>query len=283
MWHQATSRNNANVDHCPCCGNIPEDQEHLIRCSKNPAQALAIRDFHKTIFKDALHAIYYLFSFGLLQWLADGVVTPPDTWDLRGYPSYMHSTILDILHDQLRIGWFAGFKGFLSRHWISLASMSMSSSIDRNIAEGSNRLRTLIKASSTLALTLWKGRNDVLHRSTDDGIKQANRLEDDVIRDYYSKPELLSSFDQHYISSRPLAKLLTSSRSNRRRWLRQVQLSRARRLTSTGSQPTLFHFYSRTAVAPVPTLTPDFSPPPLPAPPPRQRSLLSFFSYKSQY
>ena len=65
------------TDECPCCRIVPEDQTHFLQCTSNPTLTLALQTFQQSLHKKALHALYYLFSFGLLQWFASGTVPAP--------------------------------------------------------------------------------------------------------------------------------------------------------------------------------------------------------------
>lgn len=237
----------SNIEKCPCCLLGAEDQTHFLRCASNPVTAQALRDFQKTLHKKDLHAVYYLFSFGLLQWFASGAVPSPLDWDLRGYPVHMHATILDILRDQDKIGWLSGIKGFLSRHWLTLARCSMDKAGKGSLEVGRGRLRYLLKSLFTLTTAIWKGRNESLHGKSISTTTRVLCLEENEIRHYHTQPELLSHSDRHYCE-RPLSTILKSQPSNRRRWLRQVKLARHRRLTNQRSQSQLPQFYDRLSV-----------------------------------
>jgi hypothetical protein len=273
--HAIISDNDTNK--CPCCHLIPEDQVHLLRCTSNPLLSQAISSFQKSLHSKDLHAVYYLFCFGALHWLADGIVPAPMEWDLRGYPSYMHPTIHAILLEQEQIGWLSGLKGFLSRHWITLASLSMDSSTSTNLYLGRTRLRHLLHSLYAMTTNIWKGRNDALHGAKIQQTLASTRLDNIEIRHYYTQPELLASSDRHYCE-RPLLLLLQSSPANKRRWLCQVKRARLRRLTDQQFQSTLPQYFARNLAVPTnPTRTFNHAPLPFPAPPPRQTSILSFF------
>lgn len=263
------------IAQCPCCRLVVEDQPHFLQCVSNPLTAQALQDFQKTLHTKALHAVYYLFSFGVLQWFVSGVVPVPSEWDLRGCPVHMHALVLDVICDQAKIGWLSGVKGFLSRHWLTLAQQSMDTVGTLSLDVGRGRLRHLLKALFTLTTTIWKDQNERLHGESTSKLTSANRLEDIEIIHYHAQPELLSQSDRHYCE-RPLALILKSTPTNRRRWLRQVKLARHRRLTAQQSQSQLPQFYHRTSRLPTTSRQPVTLQPPVIVQPPRQTSLLSF-------
>ena len=266
------------VDKCPCCSNVREDQTHLLRCTLNPAHSTALQTFQKSLHARDLHAVFYLISFGILHWIS-GKVPLSSEWDLRGYPLHMHDDILTALRHQESIGWMSCLKGFLSTHWKIVAGMSMHVPNVNSRDTAQSRLRHVMTTLHDLSLAIWKGRNEYVHRADASTDLQLHRREDLEIQHYHDHPEMLSHSDRHYCE-RPLQKILRSTPANRRRWLRQVKLSRHRRLKDLQSQSLLPQFFPRTVSAPPPTVEVNHAPPPLPAPPPRQRNLLEFFGTK---
>ena len=107
---------------CPCCLLVVEDQPHFLRCVSNPLTTQALQDIQKALHTKALHAVYYLFSIGVLQWFSSGFVPAPSEWDLRGYLVHMYVLVLEVLSDQAKIGWLSGVQGF---HQPSLANIGL--------------------------------------------------------------------------------------------------------------------------------------------------------------
>ena len=57
----------ATIDKCPCCGEVQENQIHLLRCNQNPAHSTALRAFQQSLHARNLHAVFYLISFGIVH------------------------------------------------------------------------------------------------------------------------------------------------------------------------------------------------------------------------
>ena len=205
-----------------------------------------------------------------------GAVPPSTDWDLRGYPVHMHADIHLALHQQDSIGWLSCFKGFLSKHWNVVAGLSMENPTDKSGDKPNGRLHHVVTSLHELSLALWKGRNDKVHRADAATDHQLHRHEALEIQHYYDHSEMLAVNDRHYCE-RPIKNILHSTPANRRRWLRQVKLSRSRRLKDLQSQSLISHHFHRSSSTPNPTVALDHAPPPLPSPPPRQRNLLEFF------
>ena len=222
--------------------------------------------------------MFYLLSFGILHLTTTGAVPLGTGWNLRGYPVHMHADILLALHQQESIGWLSCIKGFLSTHWRTavVAGLSMEDPTVTSSDKSNGRLRHVLTSLHELSLALWKGRNDSVHRVDTATDQQLYRHEDPEIQYYYDHPEMLSVSDRTYCK-RPIQKILHSTPANRRPWLRQVKLSRSRRLTDLHSQSLIPQHCHRSPSIPTPTIALDHAPPPLPAPPPHQCNLLEFF------
>ena len=268
-----------DIDRCPCCIHHIEDQIHLLRCPKNPLRSAALRDFQKRIHSQDLHALFYLISFGVIQWMSGSVPTVTD-WDLRGYARHMHSSISTAITQQATIGWMSGIKGFLSKAWYEVAIQSMDHPTSVNPADGHRRLTLVIRAIHELTRQLWKGRNESLHKSTGPCAVRITSAADAEIKHYHDHPEMLAPSDRHQCD-RSLSNLLRSTPSNRRRWLRQVKLARSRRQKDLRTQSQMFQFFPRIPDHQrSPTLQHTTSPliSHLPAhPPARQTTIMDFF------
>jgi hypothetical protein len=264
------------IELCPCCQQQTEDQCHMLQCLSNPARQDALQKFQKALHSGELHALFYLISYGVLQWFS-GTVPTPSEWDLRGYPPHMIPSINEALQSQTGIGWLSGIKGFWSKDWTTIAKLSMDNPKVKNHQDCSLRLRCVLTATHELVVSLWNGRNDCLQRHQQDAIPLRQSSEEVEIRHYYGNPGMLAASDRHYCE-RSLSQILKSSPANRRRWLRQVKQARARRLTDQLSQSKIYAFFERQPTrSNEPSLRSDYAPPPPPAPPPRQRSIMDFF------
>ena len=185
----------------------------------------------------------------------------------------MHSLILDILVEQTVIGWLPGIKGFLSSKWLNLAQLSTDPTINVSLDVGRDRICHLPKSWSRLTTTIWKGRNEVLHGTS---ISHSNNPLDCEIRHYHSKPELLALSDRHYCS-RSLDCLLKATPANKHRWVKQIRLTRHRRLTDQLPQSRLLQFLPCRESAPLPPRIPVTMLTQLPVVPPTQVSIHPFF------
>ena len=191
----------------------------------------------------------------------------------------MLSVITSAINSQSGIGWLSAIKGFLSSDWTTtLAKMSMDDPSVTAHRAWQSRKTLLMRSLYDLSEQLWKGRNEVLQRNDEREVQRHQSAEAVEIRHYYEKPELLSVSDRHYCD-RPLKQILHSSPTNRRRWLRQVQQARQRRLQDGLYQCKMYQFFPRSlSLDTESTVIPDYAPPPIPAPPPRERSLFEFFT-----
>ena len=270
----------STIDRCPCCSLAREDRTHFLQCPHNPSYDTVLREFQISLHSRNLHAIFYLMSFGILHWMA-GEVPPSTAWDLRGYPPHMHADILTALHPQDSIGWLSCFKGFLSSHSTVVAGLLIEDPTVKSRDKSNGRLRHVMTSLHKLSLAIWKGRNNSVHRADTSTDQQLHRHEDLEIQHYHNHPEMLSVSDRGHYCERPLQKILRSTPANRRCWHRQVKLSHSRRLMDLQSQSLTPQYFHRIPLIPTPTVALDHAPPPLPAPPPRQRNLLEFFLPKS--
>ena len=290
---QRATAKDPNIALCPCCKTAVEDQNHLLQCTLNPDRASLLQAFVKTLHALENHALYYLITQGIVNWMTNSTISffP----ELRGYPVHMHEAIQTALDDQATIGWGVSLKGLFSKSWATVGSLSMYHPTDFSSGQGTNRLRHVLCEVYVLTNALWKARNAVLHDKSQH-IKQQRLTSEQVeIQHYYNNRHLLMSADQHYCD-RPLSSILLSTQSVRRRWLRQVHRSRASRLQDNLRQSTVTQFFPRTAVEPDSPLEPVEPEPPWepilarpdpflpPVPVPilrRQTSMLQFFPRKT--
>ena len=188
----------------------------------------------------------------------------------------MLSVITSAINSQSSIaGWLSAIKGFLSSDWTTLAKMSMDDPSVTDHQAWQSQKTLLMRSLSDLSEQLRKGCNNVLHQNDEREVQRHQSAGEVEIRHYHAKPELLPVSDRHYCD-RPLTQILYSTPTNRRRWL-QVQQARQRRLQDKLSQSKIYPFFPHSASLDTEsTVIPDYAPPPMPAPPPRQRSLFDF-------
>ena len=94
---------------------------------------------------------------------------------------------------------------------------------------GEKRIRDILSKLHSFTLSLWKERNSVLHNQEDTDLRSIRSAELAEIRHFHENPSLLCLADRHFCE-RSLERLLQSSASTRRRWLRRVKKSAASHL-----------------------------------------------------
>lgn len=272
-----------SISLCPCCSQETETQNHFLLCSAHPSRTLLLRAFTKSLHDLGPHSIFYVITDAVNHWFTGSKA--PYTTDLRGFPSHMHEKIQTAITEQSLIGWEPAIKGFLSSTWHSLASLHMHNTDSVNWVVGTNHMRAILTALHSLTNNLWKARNEIIHAKDKQTSATRHTAEQVEIQHYYDNRKLLLTEDQHYCD-RPIDTILNSIQSVRRRWLRQVQRSRAARLHDHTLQQTVTQYYPRSTPSPhfhvpAPAQAPAAlhpNPPPPVAPPPVQMSILRYFS-----
>ena len=156
--------------------------------------------------------------------------------------SWFHSWLVTALKEQSEIGWQYGIKGFFGKAWTELARSQMFGS-GQVIALGHNRLRRIHCLIFSLVNDLLKSRNTSLHGIQDNENRELRTAEQVEIAHYHAHPELLRPGDRHYCE-RSLQKLLSSTSSVRRRWLKHTKNSRLRQLQDGKRQTTITQFFA---------------------------------------
>jgi hypothetical protein len=98
------------------------------------------------------------------------------------------------------------------------------------------RIRDAIQRLHSRNYSMWKGRNNALHGTSENEPLSIYTLELSAIRHYHSRPHLLAAGDRHYCA-RSLISILCSSPSIRRCWLLRVRQAQAAYIKD-GSQQT---------------------------------------------
>lgn len=280
---QCATIKSPSISLCPCCSQETETQNHFLLCSAHPSRTLLLRAFTKSLHDLGPHSIFYVITDAVNHWFTGSKA--PYTTDLRGFPSHMHEKIQTAITEQSLIGWEPAIKGFLSSTWHSLASLHMHNTDSVNWVVGTNHMRAILTALHSLTNNLWKARNEIIHAKDKQTSATRHTAEQVEIQHYYDNRKLLLTEDQHYCD-RPIDTILNSIQSVRRRWLRQVQRSRAARLHDHTLQQTVTQYYPRSTPSPhfhvpAPAQAPAAlhpNPPPPVAPPPVQMSILRYFS-----
>ena len=236
---------------CPCCRQCTETQLHMMQCHENPGRAKAIAEFTKTCKKSDSNRFNLVLGDFIVQWLRNpndvpslaSRVNPFLRYEL--YPDEYIGLIQRAILEQTEIGWMNTLRGFLSTAWHTLASSYFDDSKANSIInknDGDRRVRQAIRAIYNLTQALWLGRNEALHKNTDemDSIRRSG-IDLEISR-YHKEANLMLHEDRFYCDQ-PLRKILQGSQSNKRRWLHRVKLSRARQAHQDTIHPRLTQFF----------------------------------------
>ena len=222
---------------CPCCRDATEDSRHFLRCMQNPYMNDGLQALRRSSVGGS-HPFRRILVSGIKHWIQTG----ESNFDIEfnEYPTHMHASLNRIISEQNRIGWDNAIKGFLSKSWIDLASVSYDSD-KLSVAEGAQRLREGIKALHTFTKGLWKARNAALH-DADEGQNQQlrSRMQDTIIHMHQHPNDIC--FEDRYLCNMPLSNLLTSSPSTQRRWIKRMRDSKLMQ-TRLGERQTLITSY----------------------------------------
>ena len=241
-YRQATVKDDS-LRLCPCCKVQPETHAHLLQCKVNPERPSALSKLKSDICTDDAHPVRYLLSSGLSHWIS----TPEELFDppVSEFPSHMQERIQAALSSQARIGWHQAAKGYLSKHWASLATMDMYHPTAIDLQKGTTRMRSLTHSIYQFTDQIWKSRNSALHDTDDATVALIRSSETAEIRHYHAHPSLLQFSDRH-LCSRSLSRLLSGSASTRRRWLRRVKSSIDAAARDGTRQPVITSFFANT-------------------------------------
>ena len=232
---------NETLKICPCCKSHTETPAHFLQCSHNPAHRTLRKTLQTTICNKGIHPLRYLVSQGIEHYLsgATSIFSPP----IHQYPPHLQSIIITALKAQARIGWDAVTRGFLSKQWVCLASYDMHDPRKHDRQMGEQRIRDILSKLHLFTLSLWQERNSVLHNREDTDLRLIRSSELAEIRQFHENPSLLCLADRHFCE-RSLERLLQSSASTRRRWLRRVKKSAASHLRDGQRQSLLTSFFN---------------------------------------
>lgn len=218
---------------CPCCMVADEDPHHLLRCQSNSFMApglLSLRRFNT----EGSHPFGRILADGIQYWINTG--TSDYRMDLSDYPLHMRDTIARILLEQELIGWDNALKGFLSTSWMDLASLRYEDTrVDRTA--GAKCIRRSLQALYSYTTGVWKTRNVALHDSENVLHRRLQSTMYDTIVYLHQHPDHLC-FDDRYLCDMSLEKLLRSSPSTQRRWIKRMKDSRVLH-TRLGERQTL--------------------------------------------
>ena len=118
-------------------------------------------------------------------------------------------------------------------------------------ARGNSRIRQALTLLYNFTTVTWKHRNETLHMTEAEALAVDIQSTDVVAikHSYHAKPHL-RRFDDRHLCDRPLDKLLRSSSSTQRRWLRMVRISTEAYQTDGGTKTTTTSFFARRTLDP---------------------------------
>jgi hypothetical protein len=231
-----------NLKVCPCCLLSDEDPSHFLQCRENTERASSLALLLKTIMTDS-HPSRPAFAACIELFLRDP--NQPVNPNLPSFPMYMRETLDLAIQTQTLIGWLPAIQGYLSIHWNRLSAMSLIDHGKMEPSAGNSRTHKALLALKTFIRSLWLGRNNALHTTKEHEESKTYSMESAEMRHYHSNPTQLPSSDQHYCAT-PLATLLRSRPSVRRRWLRRVRMARAALLKNGQYQRSITQYIQRT-------------------------------------
>jgi hypothetical protein len=226
---------------CPCCQIDPESMSHFLRCAQNPSHTKSLQKLGADICTSDHHPVRYLLTAGLKHWY--GSSAEPFQPDVSSFPPHMLHPIQQALTSQARIGWYQATKGFLSKHWHSLASLDMHHPSKTDAARGTNRMHAVIQGVFAHNMRLWMKRNEVLHSADTPNGEDIRFAETAAIRRIHGDPDCLCMSDRH-MCSKPLESILGGTGATRRRWLRRANRSIERNQREGQNQSLITPFFA---------------------------------------
>ena len=214
---------------------------HFLRCDHNPGKTTSLHILGTDICNSDHHPCRYLLTAGLKHWY--DATKEPFTPDVSSYPPHMHDVIQQALLSQARIGWYQATKGFLSKHWYTLATLDLHHPTKIDELRAAQRMQQGMKGIFAHNLRTWKKRNEVLHSADVPNGADIRSVETAAIRRIYGEPESLCLADRH-MCSKPIETLLSSTGATRRRWLRRANRSSERHKRDGQTQSLITSFFA---------------------------------------
>ena len=236
--HQQARIKDEALKLCPCCKIEEESASHFLRCSKNPAHESSIRQLDQYLQKGDHHPVKYLIKGAIRKWTLQ---TEPNYTNNSEYPRRLRQLITTAMESQKRIGWEQLLKGYIRKHWRTLASKEMYTEATHNERQGDFMVRSILLGVSDHFSRLWEARSKVLHDTSDKELCDVRSTEMAEVKYYFSRPELLRFDDRHYCEG-SLTALVNGRSSHRRRWLRRVKKSIELKASQGGRQSLITSF-----------------------------------------
>lgn len=243
--HQRSLSKAESLKQCPCCHAANEDNQHFWRCVENTYHTSGLATLRRNTSagsNEGNNPVRLLLSLGIAHWRATG--SSRFSVDTNEYPYHMRDAVRSVLRDQERIGWDNALHGLLCHAWTDLASFDYNNNT-RSHQAGVRRMYSSLNALFTYSMGIWKARNAALHESNDNAARKTRQDMSDTIRWLYHKPDQVC-FDDRYLCDMHLEKLLSSSPSTQRRWIKRVKASKDL-YTREGARQTLITSYFRSS------------------------------------
>ena len=241
---------------CPCCCKVAETQFHLLHCTHNPVRAKSLQEFYTEVRRSTGDIFGRIISEFFEQWFDDPHSNPSidntqdPTLDYTIYSSTYIECAKTALNHQREIGWMNATRGFLAKTWYNVAcsQLQIPSStgevIHTHREDGHQRTYQLVRAIHTLVTSIWKGRNDELHRNDREHESVQRTAIDAEIARLHSAPGDLPAADQHYCNH-TLEHILRKPPTYKRRWLHRVRFALAQRNQEESRQRRTTNFFHR--------------------------------------
>jgi len=246
------------VTQCPCCRTATETHEHLLQCKKNPKREEALKAFKKEVCRSQAGSKFgRIIADAFDQWFHDPATAPSieRTRDpTLKYADYFTTAYVDLVRtalcNQNDIGWMNATRGFLAKSWHHVACSQLQlpapngGIIYTHRNDGHQRTYRVVRALFSLVSSIWKGRNDELHRQDQETASSQRTAVDAEIARLHCHPGSLPAEDQHYCNH-PLEHILKKSPTYKRRWLHRVRKAIDRNISNQNRQQPLTRFFQR--------------------------------------
>lgn len=222
------------VTKCPCCRATAETQFHLLHCRQNPKREQSLKEFSSTVRRSCGTKFGRIFGAAFEQWFNDP--TKPPSMDNIRDPHLDYDAINSVeyiqhvrtaFNHQNEIGWMNATRGFLARSWYLVACTQIEIPTDNGVQhshreDGQQRIYKAVCALHKLVTSIWKGRNEELHRRDQEiEVRHKTAIDAEIAR-LHCAPNDLPAADQHYCHN-SLDYILRKSPTYKRRWIHRVR------------------------------------------------------------
>jgi hypothetical protein len=164
-------------------------------------------------------------------------------------PKYIDCVKTALSH-QREIGWMNGTRGFLAKTWHNVACSQLQipsptgEVIHTHHEDGHQRTYQLTRSIYNMVTSIWKGRNDELHRKNCENESVQKTAIDAERARLHSTPGDLPALDQHYCNH-TLDHILRKSPTYKRRWLHRVRIAITQQKQEQSRQRRITQFFHR--------------------------------------